>query len=441
MIAQEVVAAGIALKIALGQQGFAQARIGEQDVLIDHEARTARLVLPVDPGPMAQFGEIRVTGQPPFSARHVGLIARFERGDRFKQSDVDDLRRALVATGLVSTVEVKVAPVGAGQTVDLDVRLEPAPMRTIAGELGYGTGEGARAEASWQHRNFFTPEGACSGAGVGTQEQRRVSFRGIISATRPGAHAQVSASHVKRRLLRPSIAVSAGSSAKHFMAKNGRGAWWRIVLSTNATRSSRPPEAAAQFFIAALPVSLGYDGSESARPTGDSVLAGSPRILVAGQSLWLCQGAIRRVGYHPFSERVVAAGRVRVGTILGASRDLIAPSRRFYAGGGGSVRGYGYQQLGPRDANDDPIGGRSLAEFALEARIRVGGAFGIVPFFDGGTLSTEPLPNMKNWQFGAGIGARYYSSFGPIRIDVGTPLNRQKGDSRVAVTVSLGQAF
>ena len=138
------------------------------------------------------------------------------------------------------------------------------------------------------------------------------------------------------------------------------------------------------------------------------------------------------------------AGRVRFGSILGASRDMIAPSRRFYAGGGGSVRGYGYQKLGPRDANGDPIGGRSLAEFGLEARIRLsafGGNFGIVPFIDGGSLTTGSAPRLGKWQIGAGIGARYYSSFGPIRIDVGTPLNRQAGDSRIAVTVSLGQAF
>ena len=95
---------------------------------------------------------------------------------------------------------------------------------------------------------------------------------------------------------------------------------------------------------------------------------------------------------------VVAAGRIRLGTIFGADRDDIAPSRRFYAGGGGSVRGYGYQRLGPRDVDGDPIGGRSLAEFALEARIRLkafGGNFGIVPFFDGGTLSTESMPDFE----------------------------------------------
>ena len=148
--------------------------------------------------------------------------------------------------------------------------------------------------------------------------------------------------------------------------------------------------------------------------------------------------------YHPVSDKVVMAGRVRLGTILGAQRDDIAPSRRFYSGGGGSVRGYGYQRIGPRDADNDPIGGRSLAEFSLEARVRVnafGGNFGVVPFIDGGTLSTGATPDFKDWQIGVGIGARYYSSFGPIRIDIGTPLHRQKGDGRIAVVVGLGQAF
>jgi translocation and assembly module TamA len=92
----------------------------------------------------------------------------------------------------------------------------------------------------------------------------------------------------------------------------------------------------------------------------------------------------------------------------------------------------------------DPVGGRGLAEFALEARIRLkqfGGNFGIVPFFDGGSLTLESLPDVKDWHFAVGLGARYYSSFGPIRIDVGFPLNRQQGDGPLAVTVSLGQAF
>ena len=138
---------------------------------------------------------------------------------------------------------------------------------------------------------------------------------------------------------------------------------------------------------------------------------------------------------------VVLAGRVRLGTIVGAPRDAIAPSRRFYAGGGASVRGYGYQSIGPRDPNNDPIGGRSLAEFAIEARVKAFGNFGVVPFFDAGNIYTRPLPDFSGLRYGAGVGVRYYSSFGPIRVDVGTPLNPQPGDSRLAVYVSLGQAF
>ena len=141
---------------------------------------------------------------------------------------------------------------------------------------------------------------------------------------------------------------------------------------------------------------------------------------------------------------VVLAGRIRFGTILGASSFDIAPSRRFYAGGGGSVRGYGFEQLGPKDVDGDPIGGRGLAEFSIESRIRLkqfGGNIGVVPFFDGGSLTTKAMPGAGKWRYAAGLGVRYYSSFGPIRLDVGIPLNRQKGDGPFALTVSLGQAF
>jgi translocation and assembly module TamA len=201
------------------------------------------------------------------------------------------------------------------------------------------------------------------------------------------------------------------------------------------------------FFIAALPLSAGYDGSDSLLdPSRGFRLSGrlSPEISAHGGRFTYARTQIDASAYHPENDRVVAAGRIRLGTILGASAFDIAPSRRFYSGGGGSVRGYGYQRLGPKDVDGDPTGGRGLAEFALEARIRLkqlGGNWGVVPFFDGGSLSTHALPDLGRWRFAVGVGARYYSSFGPIRIDLGVPLNRQKGDGPVAVTVSLGQAF
>ena len=455
VVAEKVIAADVALKVALGEEGFALAEVGEQDIVLDHETATAKLVLPVTPGPVARFGDIRVTGQPPFSSRHVSRIARFKKGDMYERSEVDDLRRALIATGLVASVETKLVPVDKGEIVDIAVHLEPAPMRTIAGELGYGTGEGVRLEASWQHRNFFNPEGALTLRGVaGTQEQlAAVSLRRSNFKRRDQVlTAQISASHVDRdAFAAKTLLLSAGVERQSNFIWHKKWTWSAvgelIASDERDTIEATGEKRRRTFYIAALPTSLTYDGSNDLLdPTRGFRLGGrlSPEVSFHAGTFGYARAQIDASAYHPVSDSVVLAGRVRVGTIFGADRDDIAPSRRFYAGGGGSVRGYGYQRLGPRDVDGDPIGGRSLAEFALEARIRLkafGGNFGIVPFFDGGSLSTESMPDLKDWQLGAGLGVRYYSSFGPIRVDVGTPLNPQSGDSKVAVVVSLGQAF
>jgi translocation and assembly module TamA len=455
VVAQKVIDAGVALQIALGERGFATAKVGEQDIVIDHERQVARLVLPVTPGPVAQFGSISVSGEPPFSATHVGRIARFDPGDRFEQSEVDDLRRALVATGLVAAVEVRQIPRDEGRIIDLAVKLEPAPMRTVAGEVGYGTGEGFRAEASWQHRNFFNPEGALTVRGVaGTQEQlASVSLRRNNWKRRDQVlNALGLISHVDRDAYEAkTVSLSGGIERQSNFIWQKKWTWSLgaelIATDERDTIEATGEERRRTFFIGALPASLGYDGSDDLLdPTTGFRLLGrvSPEASFQGSAFGYVRAQIDASAYRPVSEKIVMAGRVRLGTILGAERDRIAPSRRYYAGGGGSVRGYGYQRLGPRDIDGDPIGGRSLAEFSLEARIRLdalGGNFGIVPFIDGGTLSTEAMPDLKDWQIGVGIGARYYSSFGPIRIDLGTPLNRQQGDGRIAVVVSLGQAF
>ena len=455
VIAQNVIDAGTALQVALGEEGFALAEVGEQQVEVDHQTHTASLVLPVQPGPLAHFGQISVSGSPPFPASHIATIARFDPGDSFKRSKVNDLRRALIATGLVASADVRLVPSADRQTVNVDVHLEPAPMRTVAGELGYGTGEGVRAEASWQHRNFVNPEGALTLRGVaGTNEQLiSAEFRRSNFMRRDQVLDLLAlASNVDRDAYRAKTIQLSGlierqsniiwrkkwtwSYGADLIATDERGIF--EDLSNKETRT---------FLIAAAPVSLRYDGSNDLLdPTTGFRLGGriSPEISARGGKFTYGRIQIDASAYHPVSDSVVVAGRVRLGTIVGAKSSDIAPSRRFYSGGGGSVRGYGYQQLGPRDNFGDPIGGRGLAEFALEARVRLkafGGNFGIVPFLDGGTLTTNVTPDVGKWQFGAGIGVRYYSSFGPIRVDVGTPLNPRSGDAPVAVVVSLGQAF
>jgi translocation and assembly module TamA len=448
------IAAGEAqLRTTISQQGFPFAEVGEPEIVVDHATHTATLTMTVQPGGEKRFG--RITTAPDnkvFGAKHIQEIARFKPGETYNAAALDDLRRALIQTSLVSTVEIKPVQNADPGIVDIDVGLTPAPRHTIAGELGYGTGEGARAEVSWTDRNMFPPEGALTLRGVlGTKEQlASVIYRRNNFHTRDQVlTGQIVASNLTRDAYQAKTFSISGSLEKQtniFFQKKWTWSFGGelaasderdVILSTGAPRRRT-------FFIAAVPTTLTYDGSDDLLdPTRGFRLGArvSPELSLQGKAFGYTRVQFDASAYQSVTPRVVMAGRVRLGTIVGAPRDAIAPSRRFYAGGGASVRGYGYQDIGPRDPNNDPIGGRSLTEFSIEARVKAFGNFGVVPFLDGGNIYTTPLPKFSEFRFGTGVGLRYYSSFGPIRIDVGTPINPQKGDPRVAVYVSLGQAF
>ena len=450
--ADRIDAGKTALATKLGSSGFPFAKLGEPQVVIDRSAHTATLTATIDPGGQRKFGKITANpGNRVFDAAHVQEIARFRPGDPYNSVALDDLRRALIQTGLVSVADVK--PVDGGDGIaDVAVRIERAPPRTIAGEVGYGTGEGARVEASWTHRNLFPPEGGLTLRGVlGTQEQLAsvIYRRNNFHARDRVLTGQIAVAHTQRdAYVADTFSISAALERQTniFFQKT-----WTWSLGTEFVTSDEQDVIAATgeprrrtYYIAAVPTSITYDGSDDLlNPTRGFRLGGrlSPELSLLGQAFGYARTQIDASAYQPVTPKVTIAGRVRFGTILGAPRDAIAPSRRFYAGGGASVRGYGFQSIGPRDPDNDPIGGRSLTEFSLEARVRVFGNIGVVPFFDGGNIYTSPLPKFTGLRYGTGLGVRYYSNFGPIRLDVGTPINPQPGDARVAVYVSLGQAF
>ena len=450
--ADAVTAGETALRVAIGREGFPFAKVGEPNIVVDHATQTATLAIDVQPGGARRFGRIvAAPGSRVFGADHVQEIGRFVPGDPYDAGSLDDLRRALIQTSLVSAVEVTPLPGATPETVDVRVKLDPAPPRTVAGELGYGTGEGARAELSWTHRNLFPPEGALTLRSVlGTREQlgavvfRRSNFRGrdrVLTAQLSAAHTQRDAYDARTY----GLSASLERQTTIFFQK----AWtWSVGGELLASDERDVIESTGEprrrtFLIGALPTSLTYDGSDDLlNPTRGFRLGGrvSPELSLQGAVFGYARLQFDASVYKPVG-RVVLAARTRLGTIAGAPRDEVAPSRRYYAGGGASVRGYGYQAIGPRDVNNDPIGERSLTEFSIEARVKAFGNFGLVPFLDAGNIYTSPLPQFSGFQYGAGLGVRYYSNFGPIRVDVGTPLNRRPGDARVAVYVSLGQAF
>lgn len=448
--ADDVTLAEATLKSKLANDGYPFAKVTEPEVVVDHDTRTASLEVHVQTGGKRNFGRILARGEKlPFGAEHMGVIARFKPGEPYNQADIDDLKRALIATGLVSSVEVDPVETGDPQTADVAVTMTPAPLRTIAAEAGYGTGEGFRVSASWTHRNLIKPEGAVTLSGViGTREQSvGASLRQSNWQRRDWIlNARVAASNIERAAYDArTFEIGANIERQTNIIWQKKWTWSvgfellasdeRDIVVRGGTRQT--------YFIGALPATLAYDGSDDLLdPTRGFRLSGrlSPEGSLQGGFNGYVRAQIDTSAYLPVGGNIVLAGRARLGSISGTGLDNIAPSRRYYAGGGGSVRGFGYQDIGPRDAFGDPIGGRSLAEFSLEARIRFG-VFGVVPFVDAGNIYTSNVPRLDKLRIGAGIGGRYYSSFGPIRIDVGAPINRRPGEARIGVYVSLGQAF
>ncbi|MBB3910290.1 autotransporter assembly complex protein TamA [Sphingomonas desiccabilis] len=456
IIAERVQAAEANVSLKLPQQGYPFVKVGERDILLDEQTVTGDYTLPVDTGPRSSFGGYTTDGKLAFDAEHVGVLARFERGQLYDTRKVDDLRDALVGTGLFSSVSVEpkrtgqIAPDGT-EIVDLAVHQTAGPARTLAAEAGYGTGQGFRLEGSWTHRNLFPPEGALIIAGVGgTQEQGlSATFRRQNAGQRDRTVSlTASANHSNYEAYEAFTGTLAGKisyDSTPIWQKRFTYAYGFELTGTNEDVWSfeKNKRDRGTYFVAALPLFGGFDTSDDLlNPTKGFRLKlnASPETSVRGNVKPYGRFMVEGTAYYPVSDSIVLAGRARAGSIAGVARDDLAPSRRYYAGGGGSVRGFGYQELGPRDPEGDPIGGRSLNEFAIEARYRFGN-FGIVPFLDAGQVYEGSLPDASNLRFGAGIGGRFYTNFGPLRVDVATPLKRREGESKVALYISIGQAF
>jgi len=468
----DVEAAEANVLLRLPQEGYPFAEVGLRDILLDPETHVGDYSLPVETGPRSRFAGFTTEGELAFDAAHVGVLARFRRGDLYDRRKVDDLREAMVSTRLFSTVSAE--PVLTGETaedgtqyVNILVRQDAGPARSLDGSAGYGTGEGLRLEGAWEHRNLFPPEGSLRVAAIaGTQEQnlairfRRNNWgrrdRAILLQFEAGRRDFEAFEGYTARLLGLITRESTPIWQKRWTYAYGAE-----VLATNENRSGTAAVSLSDaYFIAGLIGQLGHDRSNSLLdPTkGFRLLARvNPEASLRDGASFYVRNLIEGSAYFPVGEGFVVAGRARFGSIFGIARDDLAPSRRFYAGGGGSVRGFGFQELGPREIlpnpdfdpqNPDdapatiavPLGGRSLVEFALEARYRFGN-YGVVGFIDAGQVYEAQYPTFDSIRFGVGVGGRVYTNFGPVRVDVATPIGRRRGESLVTVYVSIGQAF
>ncbi len=474
IIAARVQGAEAQVAIALPQQGYPFVSVGQRDILLDQETSDGVYTLPVDIGPRSRFGGFTTSGDLAFDAEHVGVLARFDRGELFDSRKVDDLRDALVATGLFNTVAVEPQQTGedAGdgtEFVNIAVEQNAGPARSLGASAGFGTGQGFLIEGTWTHRNLFPPEGALIASAVlGTQEQGAgVTFRRSNAGRRDRTvELGLTASHTDYDAFEAFTGRLGGlvsySSTPIWQKRFTYAYGAELIASVEEDFDFDLGERVDRtYFIGALTGQVGFDTTESLLdPTSGfrlNAFVQPEGSLQDGFSPYV-RAVLGGSAYYPIGNSIVLAGRLKAGTIQGVDRADIAPSRRFYAGGGGSVRGFGFQQLGPKvqEANpkfdpDDPeetadpfvlnpIGGLSVIEGAAEVRYRFGD-FGVVGFVDAGQVYESSTPGFSDIRYGAGIGGRYYTNFGPLRFDIATPIGRRDGESAFSIYISIGQAF
>ncbi|GEP53599.1 autotransporter assembly complex protein TamA [Reyranella soli] len=436
----------------LRKQGYALASI-KRDVVVNHATREATVTFVAETGPLARMGPVRFSGSDKVDMVWLQRRVPFKEGDPYDPAKVEAMRGKLTSLGVFNAVRIKpAATLDANGELPFDVELTDRLSRSIGFGVSYETQLGFAVSGFWTHRNLFgqaeslrlTAELTHIGQGyaiLDTGFAFRAAFR------KPdwwlaGQDARLEAAGLREVLdayTRNAVTAYAGFD-RVFSPR------WRAQLgfAGEASRITRNG-ITMDYQLVGLPLSILYNHANSdLNPTEGYRLDLDVTPWVYSRDFFT---VIRLTGryYYDFSEdgRSVLATRASLGSEPAISIGGIPPDKYFYAGGGGSVRGFVYQSAGPRDAFNNPLGGASVVETSVEFRQRIGKSWGAVAFVDAGSAYPYFFPDVSLFapRVGAGVGARYYTDFGPVRVDVGFPLNRREGDPAFGVYVSLGQAF
>ena len=431
------------------QRSYALAELGKRTVVVDHASHTMDVVLRLQSGPSAKLGRVVFVGTEGVDPDYLEGLVPWQPGVPYDPELVAEARKALVETNLFSAarLEVASAPDADGQ-LEVTAHLTERKHRTLKTALGFNSDTGGALRGSWTHRNLIGSgerllfEATWSGIGTSV----RANFR------RPNFFHRDQALVSELRFVNEDTdAFKSKSGSASIGLERKLGERSEIVFGP-AFRHSKVEGtdefSSENFSLLYFPVNITWDFSDDLLdPTrgGRLFVRMAPYTNVSGRDLTFGKVRVRYSQYYTVHEepRLVLAGRVTLGLMDGASRDAIPADERFYAGGGGSVRGYGFQLASPLNALGDPIGGKSLLDFSAEVRWQAFGDVGLVAFVDAGSAFTDSVPtDLGKLRFGTGMGIRYATPIGPLRFDVGVPISPRDGiDDAYQIYVSIGQAF
>ncbi len=453
--AEPVLAAERRLLDRLLASGHPLAVVAGRDTVVNHDRRDMEVAWRLAPGPAARFAAPAVEGAKRVDA---GFLQRYAAGrlenQPYSPDRLERARRSILALGPFASVRARAA-----ERLDETGRLPTTftvterARHAIGISAAYETNYGPTVRAYWEHRNLLggaerlrvEAEVARIGTGGSVGE---MTYRAGATYRDPGLFGRDLTLVVSLFALRERLEAydrDAITGTVLFEQRLSERLFVQAGPTADFGRSGPPDGRLTQYQIAGVTFGGRYDGTDSLLdPSQGWRLNGAVTpswsfstngpfapLRATGSTYWDVLG----------NRRSILAARGTFGSLLGSQLSDVPRHLRFYAGGGGSVRGYDYQSIGPRDERNRPSGGASLVEASVEWRQRVWGDIGAVAFVDAGSVGTSSAPDFSNLRFGAGLGVRYHTPIGPIRADVAVPLVKQQGSSNFGLYVGIGQAF
>ncbi len=458
-IAEKIIGAQKKLIQYLQEKSYAYARIADKKFTVDHLRQSMSIFIQVDTGPRVYLGQARFEGQKSVKASFLQKQLAWREKVRYHPKILSRTNKKLIDTSLFSMIQMKLPEAGEVNrpgatevTVPVRIQLKERLHRSVKLSAGYDTDTGFTLGGKWIHRNFWgsgerlSAEAAWTGVGPLLQANfKKPFFYGDRQSFLADFKLQSEDTDAYKS---DSLELGVGLERHYFETLNvSFGLAFRHSQITDKTRQDSLADSSENFSLFYLPLIINWDYSNDVL---DPDTGGKLNLLLSPYT-----DTVSRVNFFKYKTvyshylkllsqpRLVLAGRMALGQILGVRPYLLPADERFYAGGGGSVRGYGYQKIGPLDSKNNPLGGTALLEFAIEPRFAITETIGMVAFIDAGSAFSENFfDGSSQLRYGGGMGLRYASPMGPLRADVAIPLNRRKGiDDAFQIYLSIGHAF
>jgi translocation and assembly module TamA len=504
-VAADVLAAGDRLLNALQDQGYAFAKVDTPVAYEDPPNRVLDVSFHVTRGPRVQIGEISIRGLKDMKEPFVRKRLIVHPGEQYSATKIETARKDLLALGVFTSVSVRVATQADSEgRVPISFNTRERPKHGVSVSGAYSSDLGGSTGVTWTKRNVsgkadsltlsvtaINLGGGTAGNGIGYDvngkylipdwKVRDQSLQTAVGAIKQSLDAYDQTAYtggvsVNRRLSKI-WSVTAGLNIEkervrqHECATTQDCALVQEICVLSATPATPPcTDQTFSYTLLSLPISALYNTTGLDSPLQDATHGlrvsfsvtptfsfGHPStrffITQATGSLYF---DLKNIGFNKTPGRSILALRALGGLAAGASQFSLPPDQRFYAGGSGTIRGYRYQSVGPQFPNGNPVGGTAINAGTVEYRQRIGTNLGTAVFVDAGNVSQNLNPLNGALRFGAGVGVRYYTPIGPIRLDVAVPLNKRssttttnaagrqstiRGDDSFEIYIGLGQAF